>query len=249
MQKTGLKALIVAVAWLLGAAAAFAQESTDGKPVTFTNINDAVPDRFFDAASTAPDVADANILVIGLNSGRDPIIWKDREFKASLMPFSYASAADTISFVITAPDGYFISSVIYKESITLGNSRTGRAFATTQLVVNGVATEAKFVDLTDAAPTRVPMSITTSLVAANADAQVVAGRVIVNLEPRPAPPELAVVGSTEPAAAAVVEDLPVLPEAVPLEATSAADLPGTPVELPEISVEAAAPGGESGDAR
>src|SRR6185436_13757318 len=99
MTKTGLKALIMAAALLLGAAGAFAQESTDGKPVTFTNINDAVPDRFFDAASTAPDVVDPNILVIGFNSGRDPIIWKDRDFKASLMPFSYQTATDTISFV------------------------------------------------------------------------------------------------------------------------------------------------------
>src|SRR6185436_3696369 len=141
-----------------------------------------------------------------------PIIWKDRDFKASLMPFSYQTATDTISFVITAPEGYFISSVLYKESIVIGSSRQGRGLAVTQLVVNGIATEEKFVDLSTSAPSQVPMSIFTSLVAANGDARVAAGLVIVNLEPRSAPAQpdpaltqpAAIVASTELAAAAVV---------------------------------------------
>ena len=261
MTKPGIKALGALAAVLLAPAAGYAQEPSDVKPVTFTAINDAVPDKFFDAASTVPDLADPNVLVIGFNSGRDPVIWKDREFKASLLAYSYQSATDTISFVITAPDGYFISGIFYKETIVLGNSRQGRGFAATQLVVNGVATDDKVVDLTAAAPTRVPMSITTSLVAANADARLVAGRVIVAVEPLPDPPALPDVQSLvelpgipeTPAAVESIEtapasDVPELPAAVSLDA-AVVELPGAPVELPAVPAETTAPGGEGSEAR
>src|SRR5216117_223310 len=119
MTKTKTKAVTVMAALLLPAASAHAQT------VTFTDINDAVPGKFFDAASSVPDASDPNTLVIGLNTGLDGTIWKHRDFKASLLPFSYPSATDTISFVIHAPDGYYVATVTYQENLVLGNSRFG----------------------------------------------------------------------------------------------------------------------------
>ena len=80
MTKTKTKAVTVMAALLLPAASAHAQT------VTFTDINDAVPGKFFDAASSVPEPADPNTLVIGLDSGLDGTIWKHRDFKASLLP-------------------------------------------------------------------------------------------------------------------------------------------------------------------
>ena len=155
MTETRTKTLTVMAVLLLIAAVANAQT------VTFTDINDAVPSRFFDAASSVPESTDPNTLVIGLNTGFDGTIWKYRDFKASLLAYSYPSATDTISFVIHSPEGYYVSTVTYQETLVLGNSRTGRAFAATQLVVNGIATQEKFTDLTSLGATHVPMSITT----------------------------------------------------------------------------------------
>jgi hypothetical protein len=191
------KTLTVMAVVLLVAACANAQT------VTFTGINDAVPEKFFDAASSAPDAADPNTLVIGFNTGFDGTIWKVRDFKASHLPFSYPSATDTISFAIHAPEGYYVATVTYEETLVVGISRTGRAFAATQMVVNGVATQEKFVDLTGLGATDVPMSITTSLVAAPAEAKVVGGRVVVQVLPLLEVP--------------VVPDVPVVPRVpVPL---------------------------------
>jgi hypothetical protein len=148
-------------------------------PVTFNSIKDAVPNRFFDAASTRPDALNPSVLVIGLNSGLDFTIQKNREFKASLLPFSYPSATDTISFVIHAPKGSYVVGVAYDETLNLVTSRLGRAFAVTNLVVNGIPTDARFVDISAACAADVPMSITTSLVAASSDAAVTSGRVLV----------------------------------------------------------------------
>ena len=78
----------------------------------------------------------------------------------------------------------------YGETLVVGNSRTGRAFAVTQLVVNGVATQEKFVDFSGLGATQVPMSITTSLVAANESASVVGGRVVVQVLPLPPVPDV-----------------------------------------------------------
>ena len=121
MTKSKTRTVTLMAAMLLAAVSAHAQT------VTFTGINDAVPDRFFDAASSAPDAADPNTLVIGFNTGFDGTIWKDRDFKASHLPFSYQSATDTISFVIHAPEGYYVATVTYGETLVVGNSRTGRA--------------------------------------------------------------------------------------------------------------------------
>jgi len=221
MTKTKTKAVTVMAALLLPAASAHAQT------VTFTDINDAVPGKFFDAASSVPDASDPNTLVIGLNTGLDGTIWKHRDFKASLLPFSYPSATDTISFVIHAPDGYYVATVTYQENLVLGNSRFGRAFAATQLVVNGVATEEHFADLSDLGATRVPMSITTSLVAANADAKVVDGRVVVQVLPLPEPPPVLDVPPVP-----AVPEVPAVPAVLEVPAVPAVlKVPTVPVPL------------------
>lgn len=162
--------------------------SAGAPAVTFSELNDAVAGRFFDAAASVVDGADPNVLVLGLDSGLDPDTLKFRDFKASLLPFSYPAAADTFSLVIHAPCGYAVARVTYDEIVVLEESRTGRAFATTQLVVNERATEAKTVDLSGQGATEVRMSIFTSLVAANANAEVSSGRVVVELAPLPVTP-------------------------------------------------------------
>src|SRR5947209_3945951 len=147
MIATSAKTLTLGVALLLSAAGARAQTADPPPTVTFTGINDAVPGRFFDAATSAPEPTDPNTLVIGLHTGTDPTTWKDRDFKASMLPFSYPSAADTISFTIHAPAGYYVATVTYHETLVLGDSRTGRSFASTQMVVNGIALQEPFIDI------------------------------------------------------------------------------------------------------
>src|SRR5439155_7276633 len=93
MTKSKTKTVTLMAAMLLAAVSAHAQT------VTFTDINDAVPGKFFDAASSVPEPTDLNTLVIGLNTGLDGTIWKHRDFQASLLPFSYSSATYTISCV------------------------------------------------------------------------------------------------------------------------------------------------------
>src|SRR4051794_19327278 len=63
--------------------------AADPQPVTFTDINDAVPGRFFDSSSSFPDLADPNVLVIGFNTGLDTKDWKNRDFRASLLPYFF----------------------------------------------------------------------------------------------------------------------------------------------------------------
>ena len=63
-------------------------------PVTFSDIADAVPSRFFDAATTTPDPDNGNKLLIGFNTGFDPETWTVNEFTASTAAFHHAFAMD-----------------------------------------------------------------------------------------------------------------------------------------------------------
>jgi hypothetical protein len=107
--------------------------------VTFSDINDAVPSRFYDAASSEPDLADPNKLVIGFNSGLDPANWKSNEFKASTAAFSHTSAMDTISFRIHAPQGFYIAKITYSQRGSGSVVRTGKAAGGATWVVDDVA--------------------------------------------------------------------------------------------------------------
>ena len=81
-------ATLAGIAVLILSGASTAQAQT----VTFSDITDAVPGRFFDAATTAADELDPNTLKIGFNSGLDFVTWKFRDFKASSLAFSHGAA-------------------------------------------------------------------------------------------------------------------------------------------------------------
>jgi hypothetical protein len=147
--------------------------AAQAQSVTFADINDAVPSRFFDAAASSVDPADPNKLVIGFNSGFDSATWKATEFRASTASFSHASAMDTISFNVAAPAGFYISKITYAQRGTGSVVRTGKASGGAQWVVAGLAaplgmfgtnpTLSATADLTGLNATSVPVSITTGL--------------------------------------------------------------------------------------
>jgi hypothetical protein len=116
---------------LLQAAAARAQTPQ----VTFVEVNDAVPGRFFNAAATVADPLDPNRLIIGFDTGKDPATWKANDFRASTAAFSHLSAMDTISFRIVPPEGYYISKVTYRQAGSGSIARTGKAAGGTHWVV------------------------------------------------------------------------------------------------------------------
>jgi hypothetical protein len=165
--------------WVTGAGLAvliFSAASTArAQTVTFTEITDAVPGRFFDAAATAPDASNANRLHIGLHTGIDFRTLKYRDFRASSTSFSYGSAGDTISFRVTAPEGYYIARITYTQRGAGSVVRTGRAAGITNLVAGDVAagigdfatnpSVSGTIDLTGRGMTSVPVSITNTLFA------------------------------------------------------------------------------------
>jgi hypothetical protein len=141
--------------------------------VTFSTINDAVPGKYFDSGSTAVDPANPNRLVIGFNSGLDPATFVYNTFRASTAAFYRTSAMDTISFVVEAPEGYYVSKITYTQTGSGSVARTGKASGGSQWVVDDTAMPLKMfganptltgvADLTDRFKTVVPVSITTGL--------------------------------------------------------------------------------------
>jgi hypothetical protein len=109
--------------------------------VTFSDITDAVPGRFFDAATTAPDRDNGNKLLIGLSTGFNAETWTVNSFTASTAAFHHAFAMDTISFLIEAPENYYIYSIEYTQTGTHAASRIGRAAGGAHWVVDGAAAE------------------------------------------------------------------------------------------------------------
>lgn len=162
-------------AWIAGVTALILTgvSTARAQTVTFSDISDAVPGRFFDAATTAPHELDANTLVIGFNSGLDFRTWKFNDFRASTLAFSHTIAMDTISFTVEAPEGYYISGITYSQRGMGYVLRTGRAAGTANWVVADYAadlgvfgsnpTVTGTMDLTGLNMTRVPVSISASL--------------------------------------------------------------------------------------
>jgi hypothetical protein len=140
---------------------------------TFSDVTDAVPGRFFDAAATLADEADPNTLVIGINEGFDFRTWKFNDFRASTLPFSHTSAMDTITFIVQAPEGYYISSITYSQRGAGSVLRTGKAAGMANWVVGEYAADlgvfgsnptlSGTADLAELKMTRVPVSISSSL--------------------------------------------------------------------------------------
>ena len=183
------------------AAALGGASAAHGQSVTFSDINDAVPGRFFDGATSAPDVSNPNRLRIGLNTGVEFETFKLADFKASSEAFSHTAAMDTIGFRVTAPAGFYISKISYSQQGGGTVVRTGRAAGMTNWVVDEVAADlGQFAtdpslsgtfDLTDLFLTSVPVSITNSLFAfstpalGSAEVALTSAEVLVELLPCP----------------------------------------------------------------
>jgi hypothetical protein len=190
-----LAAHIAGVALIMLGAASTAQ----AQAVTFSDINDAVPSRFFDAATSAPSALDPNTLNVGFNSGRDWTMWKDTDFRASTAAYSFTTAMDTISFRVQAPAGFYISRITYTQQGTGSAYRTGKAAGAANWVVADVAVDlgtfatnparTGTIDLTGLNMTLVPVSITNSLFAyatptsGSASVAITSAQVIVELSP------------------------------------------------------------------
>ncbi|MDA7687065.1 hypothetical protein N8793_03235 [Pseudomonadales bacterium] len=97
--------------------------------VAFSNIvsGDGAP-TFFDESTTTPDAVNGNVLNIGLNN-----------FGADGASSSNTAAVDALSLVITAPEGYMITSLLYSEA---GQAETtgGTAVASGSIVADGMPT-------------------------------------------------------------------------------------------------------------
>jgi hypothetical protein len=137
----------------------------------FTDINDAVPGRFFDAEASTEV---GNRLMIGFNSGLDVRTFKYRDFRASTAAYSYTSASDTLTFKVNAPKGFYVARITYSQRGSGLVYRTGAASGAAHWVVNGAPSALGFFatgpTLTQTAtltgqPTSVPVSITNGLFA------------------------------------------------------------------------------------
>jgi hypothetical protein len=158
------------MAMILGGAS-----TAHGQTVTFSDIRDAVPGRFFDAATSAADAAEPNRLRIGFHTGINPETFTFNDFRASTGSFSVSAAMDTIGFRVTAPNGYYISKITYSQNGTGSVVGTGRAAGMTNWVAGefvgdlgrfsiNPAVSGTF-EFTDLFLTTVPVSATTGLFA------------------------------------------------------------------------------------
>jgi hypothetical protein len=147
--------------------------AAQGQVARFSGITDAVPGRFFNAATTRVDPSNPNRLVIGLHSGIDWTAWKYTDFRASSAAYSYAIVMDTINLTIRAPVGFYIGKVTYNQGGTGSVSRVGFAGGAGNWVVGGVAanlgsfgtnpTFSRTMDLASKRLTSVTMSVTIDL--------------------------------------------------------------------------------------
>lgn len=161
--------------------------------VRFKSIRDAVPGKFFDAATTAPDPANLNRLVIGFNTGFNLTTFIANDFRASALPFSNRTAMDTLSFTVKAPAGFYIAKITYTQRGTGFTGRTAVSAGGAQWVVAGHPFSmgvfssdpnlSRTVDLTGSRLTSVPVSITVSLFASTGSVAVTSADVVVTVLP------------------------------------------------------------------
>jgi hypothetical protein len=159
--------------------------------VRFKSIRDAVPSKFFDAATTAADPSNPNKLIIGFNTGLDPTTLTTAQFVVSS---NRRVAMDTISFTVTAPAGFYVSRVTFTQRGTGWTCRTcSSAGAATWVVAGHPASLGVFTnnpalsgtaDLTTLKLTTVPISITDSLFATTGSVTITGADVLVHLLPR-----------------------------------------------------------------
>src|SRR5258705_8187786 len=160
----------------------------------FSQLRDAAPGKFFDAATSAPSAANANQLTIGFNTGTDPLTFVSNEFRATTLAFGNRMADDTISFVVTAPLGFYVASLTYFQQGTASTSRTAQQNGNSQWTVAGFPaiigeyagnpTVIGVVDLTALQPSSVPVSVTVSLFAGpTGDIAITSASVVADIKP------------------------------------------------------------------
>jgi hypothetical protein len=149
--------------------------SAQAQNVTFTDVRDAVPLKFFNPSSdsTRVDPADPNTLIIGFESGIDAATFTEREFRATTNTFGNRVASDSLSVNVVAPTGYYVSSISYVQTGTGSALRVASARGVSHWIVDGEPASLGFfgtdpsltrtVTFTDSRLTVVPVSITTSL--------------------------------------------------------------------------------------
>jgi hypothetical protein len=161
--------------------------------VSFKSIKDAVPGKFFEAATTAPDPANLNRLLVGFDTGFNPTTFIANDFRASALAFSNRTAMDTLSFTVKAPTGFYIAKITYTQRGTGFTGRTAVSAGGAQWVVAGQPFSmgmfssdpnlSRTVDLTGSRLTSVPVSITVSLFASTGSVAVTSADVIVTVLP------------------------------------------------------------------
>ena len=158
---------------------------------TFTQLRDAAPGRFFDAANSTQT---SNTLTIGFNTGNDPVTFVSNEFRATTQAFGNRMAEDTISFVVTAPVGSYVASLTYTQQGVASTVRTAVQNGNSQWTVAGFPaiigeyagnpTFTSAVDLTALQPASVPVSITVSLFAGpTGDVSITSASVVADIKP------------------------------------------------------------------
>lgn len=161
----------------------------------FNRVRDAVPGKFFDADTTDPGKKNPNALVIGFDSGLDTKTFTSNNLAVSNLAYANRSASDTISFRVVAPEGFYISKLVYKQKGTFSTLRGATQRGTAQWTVAGFPNLiGDFVDpnlnasvnLDDLQRTTVPVSISVSLFAgATGSLEITDARVVVTLAPLP----------------------------------------------------------------
>ncbi|HJZ75813.1 MAG TPA: hypothetical protein VKE51_28965 [Vicinamibacterales bacterium] len=167
-----------------------AASSAQAQFAQFTEIRDAVPSKYFSAATTHPLEWFPNLLIIGLEDGVDPVTSLPNNFVAWS---GNRSAMDTISFKVTAPEGFYVALIYYQQEGTASSSRQlTAAGSTTWVVANTPASVGTFLsdpglvvlaDLTGQRLTSVPVSITASLFASVGAISITDAKVYVVLAP------------------------------------------------------------------
>ena len=162
---------VLVVALFVGGHAA-----AEAQTVAFAKIMDAVPAKYFSSATTDVNPGNLNQLVVGFNTGTDPVTLKSNEFRASTLPGDNRTVADTISFTVTAPTGYYVSKVTFTQKGTASTLRGAIQAGTTLWSVAGMPVNvgkyttnpniASTVTLDALKRKTVPVSITASLFAA-----------------------------------------------------------------------------------
>ena len=71
-------------------------------PVTFTDLQDVVPQRCFSAALSTVDVASVRI---GIESGYNSATWQNKACIAATTAFNPRSVSDTFTVTVTAQPG------------------------------------------------------------------------------------------------------------------------------------------------